>query len=65
MGAGAGALTIGAIAYIAKLAAGAALLALFEMSLAKMRVFRVPNFVGAAFMLAVLGTLLIFVSAPL
>jgi hypothetical protein len=27
-----------------------------------MRVFRVPNFIGAALMLALLGTLLLFVS---
>ena len=40
---------------------GAALLALFETSIAKMRVFRVPQFLGAALMLGLLGTLLLFV----
>jgi hypothetical protein len=32
------------------------------MSIAKMRIFRLPNFVGAALMLALLGVLLRFVS---
>ena len=36
----------------------AALLALFEVSIAKMRVFRVPEFLGAAVMLGLLATLL-------
>jgi len=48
--------------YVAKLAVGGALLALFETSIAKMRVFRVPEFLGAALMLGLLGTLLLFVS---
>lgn len=48
--------------YLLKLAAGAALLALFETGIAKMRVFRVPQFLGAALMLGLLGTLLLFVS---
>jgi formate hydrogenlyase subunit 4 len=47
--------------YLAKLAGGAGLLALFETSIAKMRVFRVPQFLGAALMLGLLGTLLLFV----
>ena len=34
----------------------------FETSIAKMRVFRLPNFVGAALMLSLLGVLLLFVS---
>ena len=37
-------------------------LALFETATAKMRVFRVPEFLGAALMLGLLGTLLLFVS---
>jgi formate hydrogenlyase subunit 4 len=49
-------------AYIGKLAAGGVLLALFETSIAKMRVFRVPDFLGAALMLALLAALLRFVS---
>ena len=40
----------------------ALLLAVFETSIAKMRVFRVPDFLGAALMLALLATLLLFVS---
>ena len=35
---------------------------LFETAIAKMRVFRVPEFVGGALMLGFLGTLLLFVS---
>ena len=56
---------IGAGSYILKLCAGAALLAVFETMIAKMRVFRVPNFLGAALMLGLLGTLLLFVSGAL
>ena len=37
----------------------------FETSIAKMRVFRVPDFVGAALMLGFLGALLLFVSRTL
>jgi len=55
-------LAFGAIAYIGKLAVGGFLLALFETSIAKMRVFRVPEFLGVALMLGLLGTLLRFVS---
>lgn len=55
----------GAAAYLAKLAIGGFLLAFFEVSTAKMRVFRVPDFLGAALMLGLLGTLLLFVSRSL
>jgi formate hydrogenlyase subunit 4 len=55
-------LAIGVAAYIAKLAGGGFLLAVFETSIAKMRVFRVPEFLGAALMLALLAALLRFVS---
>ena len=41
------------------------LLALFETAIAKMRVFRVPEFLGAALMLGLLATLLLFVSRSL
>jgi formate hydrogenlyase subunit 4 len=58
-------LALGAVAYLGKLAAGGALLALFETSIAKMRVFRIPEFLGAALMLALLATLLRFVSGSL
>jgi formate hydrogenlyase subunit 4 len=55
-------LLIGIAAYVAKLGAGGVLLALFETSIAKMRVFRLPGFLGAALMLALLAALLRFVS---
>jgi formate hydrogenlyase subunit 4 len=61
-GAGAAALAAGTCGYIAKLAIGGFLLALFETSIAKMRVFRVPEILGAALMLGLLATLLRFVS---
>ena len=50
------------VLYAVKLAVAGTLLALFETSIAKMRVFRVPNFIGIALMLALLGTLLLFVT---
>jgi formate hydrogenlyase subunit 4 len=53
---------IGLAAYIGKLATAGVLLAVFEVSVAKMRVFRVSEFLGAALMLGLLGTLLLFVS---
>jgi formate hydrogenlyase subunit 4 len=53
---------IGMVVYLLKVIAGGVLLGVFEMSIAKMRVFRVPNFLGAAFMLGLLGVLLLFVS---
>ncbi|WP_183725942.1 NADH-quinone oxidoreductase subunit H [Rhizobium sp. BK275] len=56
---------VGIVAYLAKLAVGGALLALFETATAKMRVFRVPEFLGAALMLGLLATLLRFVSRSL
>ena len=61
-GSGPAAYLIGATVYVAKLAIGGILLALFETATAKMRVFRVPQFLGAALMLGLLGTLLLFVS---
>ena len=61
-GAGVGEYLVGLALYIVKLLAGGVLLGVFEMSIAKMRVFRVPNFLGAAFMLGLLGVLLLFVS---
>lgn len=57
-----GAYAIGMAAYLGKLAVGGFLLVLLETSIAKMRVFRVPEFLGIALMLGLLGTLLRFVS---
>jgi len=56
---------VGALVYVAKLAVAGALLGAFETSVAKMRVFRVPDFLGAALMLGFLGALLLFVSRTL
>jgi len=64
-GAGPLAHAIGVAAYLAKLGVGGVLLALFETTIAKMRVFRIPEFLGAALMLGLLGTLLLFVSRSL
>ena len=61
-GSGPGAYVIGLVSYLGKLAVGGFLLALFETSIAKMRVFRVPDFLGIALMLGLLGMLLLFVS---
>lgn len=63
--AGAVAYAIGLASYAAKLAGGALLLAVFEIVVAKMRVFRVPEFLGAALMLGLLSTLLLFLSRSL
>jgi formate hydrogenlyase subunit 4 len=60
--AGTAAMFAGGAAYVVKLAIGGGLLAVFETAIAKMRVFRVPQFIGAALMLGLLGTLLRFVS---
>jgi formate hydrogenlyase subunit 4 len=56
---------IGIAAYVGKLAVAGFLLAVFETMIAKMRVFRVPDFLGAALMLGSLGALLLFVSRGL
>jgi formate hydrogenlyase subunit 4 len=48
--------------YVLKLAVGGFLLAVFETAVAKMRVFRVSEFLGAALMLGLLAALLLFVS---
>lgn len=64
-GAGPAAYAIGLVTYGIKLFGAGALLGMFEISIAKMRVFRVPNFLGIALMLGFLGTLLLFVSRSL
>ena len=53
---------VAVLAYLAKVCIACVLLAVFEMTTAKMRVFRVPNLLGIALMLGLLGTLLLFVS---
>ena len=64
-GASAASYFTGFMLYLAKLAAFGFLLGIFETSITKMRVFRLPDFVGAALMLGLLGTLLLFVSGSL
>jgi formate hydrogenlyase subunit 4 len=56
---------LGLLLYAAKMVVGVCILAGFETAIAKMRVFRVPTFVGAAIMLGLLGALLLFVSRGL
>lgn len=53
---------VGLVSYLAKIAVGGFLLVVFETSIAKMRVFRVPDFLGISLMLGLLGMLLLFVS---
>ncbi|MFO1067409.1 MAG: NADH-quinone oxidoreductase subunit H [Geminicoccaceae bacterium] len=61
-GSGPVAMLAGLATYLVKLAVGGCLLAVFETSIAKMRVFRVGEFLGGALMLGFLATLLLFVS---
>jgi formate hydrogenlyase subunit 4 len=61
-GASAAAYAIAIVVYAAKLAVAGFLLAVFETVVAKMRVFRVSDFLGAALMLGLLAALLLFVS---
>ncbi|WP_316232759.1 respiratory chain complex I subunit 1 family protein [Bradyrhizobium sp. SZCCHNPS2010] len=55
----------GSAGFLAKLAIFGFLLGVFETAIAKMRVFRLPDFIGGALMLGLLGTLLLFVSRSL
>ena len=57
--------TIGVVTYLAKVTLASLMLALFETTIAKMRVFRVPEFLGISLMLALLGALLMFVTRSL
>ncbi len=63
--AGAARYLIGIGAWLLKLAVAGTLLGVLEISIAKMRLFRVPNLLGGALMLGLLATLLLFVSAGL
>lgn len=56
---------LGLVAWAAKLALLALALAVFESVIAKMRVFRVPEFLGAALLLALLGAVFLFLSTGL
>jgi formate hydrogenlyase subunit 4 len=53
---------LGVGSWLVKMAILGIALGVAETSVAKMRVFRVPNFLGAALMLGLLGVLLLFVS---
>jgi formate hydrogenlyase subunit 4 len=61
-GSGPQAYAIGLASYLAKIGVSGFGLVVFETSIAKMRVFRVPDFLGIALMLGLLGMLLLFVS---
>ena len=65
VGAGIGDLLLGMVFFLGKLVIGGVLLALFETATPKLRVFRVPDFLGTALMLGLLGTLLLFVTRSL
>jgi formate hydrogenlyase subunit 4 len=56
------AIAVGIASYMVKVAICGTLLALFESSVAKMRVFRVGEFLGGALMLGLLSVVLLFVS---
>ena len=56
---------VGLAAWAVKMGGLALGLAAFESAIAKMRVFRVPEFLGAALLLGLLGAVLLFVSTGL
>ncbi len=56
------ALAIGLASYGAKLGVGGVALAFFETSIAKMRVFRLAEFLGGAFLLGLLAAIFLYVS---
>jgi formate hydrogenlyase subunit 4 len=60
--AGSGAWLTGIAVYLVKLTLGAVLLGVWEVSIAKMRVFRVGEFLGGAFVFAFLAILLAFLT---
>lgn len=62
---GIAALSLGLLFYLLKIVAGAAALGMWEVSIAKMRVFRVSEFLGVAFIFAFLAILLSFLTQEL
>ncbi len=64
-GAGPLAWALGLAAWLVKIGVLCLALAVFESAIAKMRVFRVPEFLGAALLLALLAAALLFVSTGL
>jgi formate hydrogenlyase subunit 4 len=59
------AVLVGLITFVGKLAVGAVLLAGFETSVAKMRVFRYGEFLGGALLLSLMGAIFLYVSTGL
>lgn len=53
---------LGFVTFLIKLFAGGAALAVFEVSIAKMRVFRVGEFLGGALLLSLMGAIFLYVS---
>ncbi|MCW5746012.1 MAG: NADH-quinone oxidoreductase subunit H [Alphaproteobacteria bacterium] len=51
--------------WLGKLAVGGVALAVFETTIAKMRVFRYPEFLGAALLFSVLGAIFLYISQHL
>jgi formate hydrogenlyase subunit 4 len=64
-GAGPLAWLLGLVMWLGKITALAVALAVFESAIAKMRVFRIPEFLGVALLLAALAVALLFVSTGL
>jgi formate hydrogenlyase subunit 4 len=60
-----GAYLVGGGVYVGKLAGAGFVMSVFETAIAKMRVFRVSQFLAMALMLGLLATLLLFVSRTL
>jgi formate hydrogenlyase subunit 4 len=56
------ALALGLITYLGKLGVGAIALGVFETTIAKMRVFRVAEFLGGALLLGLLAAIFLYVS---
>ncbi len=56
---------LGAVIWTAKISVLAVTLAVFETAIAKMRVFRVPEFLGVALLLGLLAAVFLFVSTGL
>ena len=56
------AIAVGVAAYLGKLALGGTALGIFETSIAKMRVFRVPEFLGGALLLGLLAIIFLYVT---
>ena len=59
---GASALLLAGLTYVAKLAALAAVVAVFETRVAKLRLFRVPELLSVSFVLALLAITASFLS---